>query len=115
MRAFRDIPIRQKLMVITMMTTVAALVLAAAGIVGADTFFFRRSLQRDLSALSKIIADTSTAALAFDDSQAATETLAALRARPHLATACIYRSDGTVLARYSRSEAFFRVSPARPG
>jgi PAS domain S-box-containing protein len=104
MRNFRDIPIRQKLMVITMTTTIVALLLAAAGILASDTYFFRRSLQRDLSALSQIIADASTAALAFNDSEAASETLAALRARPHLASACIYRADGTVLAKYLRPD-----------
>ena len=51
MRAFRDIPIRQKLMVITMATTTAALLLAAIGIVTFDAALFRRSLIFDLSAL----------------------------------------------------------------
>jgi PAS domain S-box-containing protein len=104
MRSFRDIPIKQKLMVITMATTTVALVLAAIGIVAFDAFLFRQSLTRDLSALSRIIADNSTAALAFNDPRAATETLAALRARPHLATACIYRVDGTLLAKYARQD-----------
>ena len=104
MRSFRDIPIKQKLMVITMATTTVALVLAAIGIVAFDAFLFRQSLTRDLSALSRIIADNSTAALAFNDPRAATETLAALRARPHLATACIYRADGSLLAKYARQD-----------
>jgi PAS domain S-box-containing protein len=112
MRTFRDIPIRQKLMLVTMMTTGVAVLLAAAGIIASDTYFFRRSLQRDLSTLSDIIGDTSTAALAFNDSQAATETLAALRARPHLATACIYRNDGTVLAKYLRPDRVASDCPA---
>ena len=102
MRKFRDIPIKQKLMVITMATTIVAVLLAAIGIVAFDAFLFRRSLERDLSALSRIIADNSTAALAFDDSRTATETLAALRARPHLVSACIYRPDGSLLGKYSR-------------
>ena len=113
MRPFRDIPIRQKLMVITMATTTAALLLAAIGIVVRSTHvLFRRSLMRDLSALSRIIADNSTAALAFNDPRAASETLAALRARPHLVTACIYRADGSILARYARQEGTLRL-PAR--
>jgi len=107
MRSFRDIPIKQKLMVITMATTTAALALAAIGIVAFDAFLFRQSLTRDLSALSRIIADNSTAALAFNDPRAATETLAALRARPHLATACIYRADGSLLAKYARQDGLF--------
>ena len=103
MRTFRDIPIRQKLMIIIMATTTAALLLA-----GRRHRRLRRSPlppipdARPVRALAQIIADNSTAALAFNDPRAASETLAALRARPHLVTACIYRPDGTMLARYVR-------------
>jgi PAS domain S-box-containing protein len=112
MRKFRDIPIRQKLMVITIATTIVAVVLAAIGILAFDAFLFRRSLERDLSALSRIIADNSTAALAFDDSRTATETLAALRARPHLVSACIYRRDGSLLGKYWRQNRPAECPPA---
>ena len=104
MFSFRDIPIRQKLTVIVVVATTSALLLAGIGIVVFDSALFRGYLERDLSALARIIADNSTAALAFDDPQSATETLAALRARTHLVTACIYRPDGTMLASYSRAE-----------
>ncbi len=89
-------------MVIIMATTSAALLLAAFGIVLTDSILFRGYLRRDLSALARIIADNTTAALAFDDPKSAAETLGALRARPHVIDACLYRKDGTVLARYSR-------------
>jgi signal transduction histidine kinase len=101
-RPFRDWPIKRKLLTVILATTTVALGFAAAGILAVDSVLFRYSLERDLSALSEIIADNSIGALAFDDTQAATETLAALRARPHLIAACIYRSNGAVLARYAR-------------
>ncbi len=102
MRTFRDIPIKQKLVIIIMATTAAALLLAGFGIVLTDSVLFRGYLRRDLSALASIIADNSTAALAFNDPNSAAETLDALRARTHVVSACIYRSNGTMLARYSR-------------
>ncbi len=102
---FRDIPIKQKLVIIIMATTAAALLLAGLGIVLADSVLFRGYLRRDLAALARIIADNSTAALAFNDPKTAAETLGALRARPHVVGACIYRPEGTVLARYSRQGA----------
>ena len=40
--------------------------------------------------LAEANADNSTAALAFDDPRVAAETLSALRARPHIAAACIH-------------------------
>jgi PAS domain S-box-containing protein len=100
MHPFRDMPIKQKLLVIIMSVTTAALLLSGLGIVIADSVLFRAALQRDISALAQIVADNSTAALAFEDPRTATETLASLRARPHLLAACIYRPDGGIFARY---------------
>ena len=102
MRTFRNIPIGQKLVIIIMVTTTAALLLAGCGIVLTDSLLFRGYLRRDLSALAQIIADNSTAALAFNDPKSAAETLGALRARSHVVGACIYRLDGNILASYSR-------------
>src|SRR5665213_3014647 len=113
MQSFHDIPIKRKLVIIMMLTTTTALLLAGIGIVVSDSVLFRQYLQRDLSALSRIVAENSTAALAFNDPQTATETLAALRAKPHLVNACIYRPDGTILARYSRPDAPSGCPPMR--
>ncbi|HEX3746672.1 MAG TPA: ATP-binding protein [Bryobacteraceae bacterium] len=103
-RSFRDLPIRQKLVVSMMTTTVIALLLAAFGIVAIDSLLFRGYLRRDLSALSRIIADNSTASLAFDDPKSAAETLATLRARSHVVDACVFQPDGAIFASYSRPE-----------
>jgi len=103
-RRIRDVPIRRKLMVIAMVTTASALLLTGAGIVLCDSILFRGYLQRDLSALARITADNTTGALAFDDPAAASDILFALRARPHLVAACIYRANGTVLATYVRPD-----------
>src|SRR5277367_5362389 len=103
MQPFRDIPIKQKLMAIIMAVTGSALLLSGMGIVVADSVLFRAALERDISALAQIVADNSTAALAFDDPRTATETLASLKARSHLVAACIYRPDGTMFARYVHS------------
>ncbi len=100
MHFFRDMPIKQKLLAIIMSVTATAMLVSGVGIVVADSVLFRSALERDISALAQIVADNSTAALAFDDPRTATETLASLKARPHLVAACIYRTDGTPFARY---------------
>ena len=102
MSNLRDRPIKQKLMLIVMLTTTVAMLLSAGGIIAFDSFLFRRNLQRDQTALAQIIADNSTASLSFNDPRTAAETLAALRARPHVESACIYRLDGSLLANYAR-------------
>jgi PAS domain-containing protein len=90
-------------MVVIIVTTGLALLMSGAGIVAMDGVLFRGFLQRDISALARITADDSTAALAFEDPRSATETLAALRARTHIVFACIFRANGTILAQYTRS------------
>jgi PAS domain S-box-containing protein len=110
MRAFRDLPIKQKLVATFTVTIGTALLLSGISIVGLDSILFRGYLQRDISTLVRIVADNSTAAISFDDPNAASETLAALRARTHIVSACIYRVDGTPFAGYARGSA----SPACP-
>jgi PAS domain S-box-containing protein len=105
MPRFRDIPISQKVLVIVLVTTAAALALSGTAIVVVDSLLFRSAMERDLSALSRIVADNSTAALSFDDPRVAAETLAALRARPHMRAACIYTETGDLFARYPQSGA----------
>ncbi len=111
---FRDVPIRRKLMIIVMITTAAALVAAGVGIVVLDSILMRRELRRDLSALVQIVGDNSTGALSFDDPAAAAQTLGSLRSRPHVVDACIYRTNGTLLARYSHNGGF-TCPPAESG
>jgi len=114
-RAFRNLPIRHKLMVIVMLTTTSALLLAGMGIIVSDSFLLREFLQRDLSALAGIIADNSTASLAFDDPQSAAETLGTFRTKSHIVAACIYRADGRLLARYLRADAVSGCPPDSAG
>jgi PAS domain S-box-containing protein len=102
MRTLRDVPIKQKLLVVIVVTSGVALMVSGVAIVALDSVLFRATMQRDLTALASIVGDNSTAALAFDDPRVAAETLAALRARQHMVAACIYGGDGRAFARYTR-------------
>ena len=110
-RRLRDIPIGQKLVVIAMITSAAALLAAGALIVAADSVLFRGYLRRDLSALAQIVADNSTAALAFTDAESAGQTLGALHARTHVIGACIFDSHGVIFATWSRARGFVCPAP----
>jgi PAS domain S-box-containing protein len=102
MRRFADIPIKRKLMVLLVGITAAALLAAGVLLVVLESILLRGDLEQELLALSRIVADNSTAAVAFDDPRTAGETLGALRARERIVTACVYRSDRSILARYAR-------------
>src|SRR5581483_10237004 len=96
-------PIGQKLTVILTVTTATALILSGAGVMISDSILFGGYIRRDLGALANIIGDNATAALAFNDPHVASDLLNALHSRTHLVSACIYRENGSLLARYARS------------
>jgi len=98
----RDLPIRRKLRFISALTTLIALTLAGFGMLAGDSFLSYRYLQRDLGTFVRIIGNNSTGALAFDDAKAASETLAALKARTHVQIACLFQDSGGMLASYVR-------------
>jgi signal transduction histidine kinase len=102
---FHDRPIKQKLVITTMTVVAAALLVAGLGVVLADRILFLGEIRRDLSALSSIVAGNTTAALAFNDPEAAARTLRTLKARPHVSSACVYRLDTSILAKYSKDGA----------
>ncbi|HMM33227.1 MAG TPA: ATP-binding protein [Thermoanaerobaculia bacterium] len=99
--------IRARLMLIGMATSLGSLLLAAAAFVLVDRYRDRRGLVEDVSTMARLVADRSTAALAFDDPALAAENLSALRIKPAVTAACIYAADGSVFAEYR--------SPRAPG
>jgi signal transduction histidine kinase/ActR/RegA family two-component response regulator len=75
---------------------------------------FRQSSVQQLQILSQAIATNSTAALAFDNAEDASATLAAFKADPHIAAAALYDAQGKVFAMYPRGLAAAHFA-ARPG
>src|SRR6266576_2118459 len=103
MRWYQDLSIPTKLRAIVMVTCGAGLVVASVLFTLYDQATFRRQKAQDLIASAQMIGSNSTAALSFHDTRLAREVLNALQAKEHVVSACIYDSDGTVFAKYSRS------------
>jgi signal transduction histidine kinase/ActR/RegA family two-component response regulator len=103
MTRFRDLPIRRKLLLLTLASSATALALASGGFLAWDITQFRRDLVQDIDAQAAIVADNSAAPLAFRDARAATETLAVMRLRPRVSVACLYDAQGQPFASYVRS------------
>lgn len=98
--AFADLPIRRKLMAILLLITGATLTLTCLAFIGYEYVSFRTAAVRNLATLGRIVANNSTAALAFDNRDDAQQVLAALRAEPHVVAAGLYDSHGALFARY---------------
>src|SRR5436853_7424605 len=107
----KALSIKRKLMLIIMLTSSIALLLACAAFVVFELFSFRQSMKDDLSSLAGMVANTSTAALAFNDESAAQEILNSLAEQSHIVRGCIYSRTGEILALYARDNQNF-VPPA---
>jgi PAS domain S-box-containing protein len=102
LRAFRHLSLQRKQMLIIMLTSTVALLLACAAFVSYDAFTYRRGLVVKLSSLAEVVGNNTTAALDFNDPAAAEQTLAALRGEPNIMLAHLYQLDGKRFATYTR-------------
>ena len=102
MRAFRDLSIKRKLTSIMMIISIVGLLLSCASFIIYDQVLSRRAMSRELQSLVDIVGSNSTAAITFNDPDAANEILSALSARPNVISACLYNSDGKPFAAYVR-------------
>jgi signal transduction histidine kinase/methyl-accepting chemotaxis protein len=99
----RDLSLRHKLIAITMMTSVGALLLAGAVFMAWEWTSLRRAMVRDLSTHAEILADNCKAALAFEDTADANEIVGAMRSIPSIQAICLFTGTGRLLAEYRRS------------
>jgi signal transduction histidine kinase/ActR/RegA family two-component response regulator len=107
----KNLSIKRKMMLITMLTSSAALVLFSASFLGYDLISFRHFLSGDLGTQADIIGYNSAAAMAFKDEATATVTLKALQAKEDITAAILYAPDGKVFARYVRGDVSKPVLP----
>ncbi|HEY4485217.1 MAG TPA: ATP-binding protein, partial [Nitrospiria bacterium] len=102
--AFRDLPIRRKLMRISMLVSISALTLASLGFIVYEFVTFRGTMVKSLATQAEIIGINTVSALLFNDPESAAETLAALRVKSNIPSAAVYAADGKLFARYVRGD-----------
>ena len=101
-RAFRDYPIKRKLIIITVMTSAIALLLGGAVFAFYEQREIRHSMARDFAVIADMFDDNVAPGLAFNDPRAMEQTLSTLVAHRHIVAAGVYDRNGQVLARYQR-------------
>jgi PAS domain S-box-containing protein len=101
---FRDLSITYKIVLIIFVTSGVSLAIAGASFVTYDVRAYKESLVKDLSVEADIIAANSTAALAFDDYDSASETLSALRLEDRILIAYLLSAEGLTFATYARDD-----------
>jgi signal transduction histidine kinase/ActR/RegA family two-component response regulator/HAMP domain-containing protein len=104
--------IKRKLVLIIMLTSSIALLLAGAAFVVYELISFRQAMKDNLLSMASMVGETSTAALLFDDPATAKDILVSLGQEPHIVAACLYNKDGKPVAWYTRAKKQF--SPPSP-
>jgi signal transduction histidine kinase/ActR/RegA family two-component response regulator len=103
MRRLQDLPIKQQVTLVILLTCSATLLLACGALAAYEVIDFRRALVDDMTALADVLAKNTRAALAFQDDKAAQETMQALQSEPYVTAACLYTADGRKFAAYTRA------------
>jgi signal transduction histidine kinase len=97
--------ILNRLTMMNMLVSAVALLLACAALFVYDQVTSRQNVVHTLSAQAQIIGFNSVSAILFNDPQAASETLSALKSSPSIASAGILKLDHRMFAQYSREGA----------
>ncbi|MEO6094875.1 MAG: ATP-binding protein [Fibrobacteria bacterium] len=95
--------LRQRLMAIMLITSASVLVMTCAGFFAYEILTFRGTMVSQLHTVAAIIANNSTAVLAFEDRGGAEEILSALKAERHVAEAGLYGADGKLFSTYPKN------------
>jgi len=95
--------IKRSLMTMLWLTSGVVVLVTAAAFSAYELLSARQLAERNLMTLGEAIASNSTAALAFENADDATETLSALKAEPHIVAAGLYTSSGKLFAQYRPS------------
>ncbi len=104
MTFFRNISIRNKVTIITMLTCMIVLLFVLLSFIILEFTISRSALAEKVATLATVIGTNSTAALTFNDQKSAEATLSALSAESEIIAAAIYTRDGKMFARYPREK-----------
>ena len=102
MRWLGHLAVRRKLMLMVLLPSGLALLLAATAFVSYDWLMYRQTMIREISVLADVLGNNSTAALSFNARDTAEEMLSALKAQPHIVTACLYDKQGRIFAIFAK-------------
>jgi methyl-accepting chemotaxis protein len=100
MNDMKDMSIRWKLVLATVLTSAFALLFSGIGLAIYDNVAFQERKLQDGTVTARVLASSVTASVDFGDVNAAQEYLGALRADPGTSGAAIYKADGSLFARY---------------
>ncbi len=103
MERFPNLPLKQKLILIGLLTTAIAMLMAGSLMFAAEFASYRQSMVTDLTIKAEIVGNQCAAALLFNDRKDAAETLYSLRSDPDIEYAAVYTRGGALFAQFDRT------------
>jgi PAS domain S-box-containing protein len=108
----RNMAIKYKLMTIVMVACTIGLLLAGVTFIGWEQRVLRNNMVQNLSTQAAMIADSSKAALAFEDPTDAEKTLQTLRVDPSIVFGGVYTKNDKLFAAYYRNDSKVEIVPS---
>ena len=102
--AIRELSLRQRLLLLTMVTSGIGVLLGCIIFLAYDMHVARELKEDELSSAAGLVGSNATAAMAFDDAMGGTKLMGALHTMSHIRLGVLYRSDGSFFASYVRSD-----------
>jgi PAS domain S-box-containing protein len=100
----REASLRQRLLLLTMVTSGIGVLLGCIGFLAYDMHVARLEKMEGLRSTGELVGMNSTAALEFGDEIAAAKLLESLSTRPDIRAGILRRPDGTMVASYVRAD-----------
>jgi len=97
--------VRWRLVLVTVVTSIVAQILACAILAFYDNEVYKAQKIREVVVEAKTLAQSLTASLVFHDARSAQDYLNPLSANPDILTAGAYGKDGTLIATYAHAQA----------
>jgi signal transduction histidine kinase len=106
--------LRNKVMLLALTSSIAALALSAVGLVIYDLRGYEHQWSVDLITQAEVLARASAPALSFGDQRTAEKDLSVMRARPRVLAAALYTRDGRLFATFVKPGAEVPAFPPAP-
>ena len=110
----QNLSIRRKLIVISMVTTACALLLACSAFVIYEWIVYRGAAAQEFSTIAQLVSESAAAPLAFNDRPSAAEVLESLKGNSRIISAALYGQGGAILAQYVRDDGAGRIPSQAP-
>jgi len=99
-KPLQHLSIQKKLISVLLFSSISGLIIVAFLLLVLEVSAFKQNAESELSSMAELIANRSTAALAFDDSALARENLASLAQLASVQSACLYDNEGRVFTSF---------------